>query len=108
MAADDSISRNTPPATEQTEVSRYEDYRDDPMAPPAEPCECFCLHCRRVFMSNEMWFQRVIGDKRGFQGFWMCPTPNCDGAGYQFDIFPTDPNHPDNEGWCDDDGDEWD
>ena len=31
----------------------------------------------------------------------MCPTPNCDGAGFTFDIFPTDPDHPANEGWCD-------
>src|SRR5688572_6266245 len=39
------------------------DPRDDPMAPPRESCECYCLHCQRTFMSDEMWFQRVIGDK---------------------------------------------
>ena len=72
----------------------------DPMGPPAEPCECFCLHCRRVFMSDAMWFQRVINSKDGFPGFWMCPTPNCGGAGFTMDIFPTDPDHPANEGWC--------
>src|SRR5438132_8893636 len=79
--------------------------RDDPMAPPQEPCECWCLHCGRTFMSDQMWFQRVIGDPQGFEGFWMCPTPNCGGAGFTFDIFPTDPDHPANEGWhtCDDD-----
>src|SRR5687768_7596480 len=82
------------------------DPRDDPMAPPREPCECYCLHCQRTFMSDEMWFQRVIGDKSGFEGFWMCPTPNCSGAGFSFDIYPTDPNHPANEGWCDDDDEE--
>ena len=81
------------------------DPMDDPMAPPREPCECWCMHCQRNFMSNEMWFQRVIGDKHGFEGFWMCPTPNCDGAGFTFDIFPTDPNHPANDGWGSDDGD---
>lgn len=79
---------------------------DDPMGPPKEPCECWCLHCRRVFMSDQMWFQRVIGDPSGFKGFWMCPTPNCGGAGFTIDIFPTDPNHPANEGWSDDDGGE--
>ena len=43
----------------------------------------------------------------GLEGFWMCPTPNCDGAGFTFDIFPTDPSHPANEGWSyDDDEDE--
>ena len=75
------------------------DPRKDYMAPPQVPCECFCLHCRRTFMSDQMWFQRVVGAKDGFPGFWMCPTPNCDGAGFTFDIFPTDPDHPANEGW---------
>jgi len=50
-----------------------------------------------------MWFQKVINDPQGFDGFWMCPTNNCDGAGFRFDIFPTDPAHPANEGWCYDD-----
>ena len=76
----------------------------DHFAPPREPCECYCLHCRRVFMSSEIWFQRIIGDPF-LDGFWMCPTPNCGGAGFTFDIFPTDPNHPANEGWCDFDED---
>ena len=79
------------------------DPMDDPMAPPREPCECWCLHCNRTFMSSEMWFQRVVGAKDGFPGFWMCPTPNCDGGGFTIDIFPTDPDHPANDGWheCD-------
>lgn len=86
-----------------------DDPRRDPMAPPPVPCECWCLHCGRTFMSDQIWFQRVIGDPDGFPGFWMCPTPNCGGAGFTFDIFPTDPDHPANEGWhyCDDEeGDE--
>ena len=36
----------------------------------------------------------------------MCPTPNCSGAGFTFDIFPTDPSHPANEGWHYDDDDD--
>lgn len=84
-------------------ASDRHDPHDDAMAPPREPCECWCMHCHRTFMSNEMWFQRVIGDKNGFEGFWMCPTPNCDGAGFTFDIFPTDPDHPANDGWSYDD-----
>lgn len=84
--------------------------REDQFAPPAEVCECYCLHCGRVFMSDQIWLQRVVGDKSGFGGFWMCPTPNCGGAGFTFDIFPTDPDHPANEGWFDDeeDDDEYD
>src|SRR3954468_9162365 len=49
----------------------------DQMAPPKDPCECYCLHCGRTFMSDQMWFQKVIGSKDGFEGFWMCPTANC-------------------------------
>ncbi|HEX8911816.1 MAG TPA: hypothetical protein VF796_05610 [Humisphaera sp.] len=79
--------------------------RKDCFAPPADPCECHCLHCGRTFSSDGIWFQRVINDPQGFEGFWMCPTPNCSGAGFTFDIFPTDPDHPANEGWHDDDGD---
>jgi hypothetical protein len=80
--------------------------RQDPMAPPTEPCECYCLHCGRAFMSDQMWLQRIIGGRDSFDGFWMCPTPNCSGAGFTFDIFPTDPAHPANAGWfCDDDED---
>ena len=82
------------------------DPADDPMGPPKEPCECWCMHCRRTFLSSEMWFQRVIGDPQGFKGFWKCPTPNCGGAGFTFDIFPTDPDHPANEGWYTDDDDD--
>jgi hypothetical protein len=93
--------------------------KHDQFAPPTEPCECYCLHCQRTFMSDQIWFQKVIGDPSGFEGFWMCPTPNCGGAGFTFDIFPTDPNHPANAGWhsfdtddedeefADDDEDEW-
>ena len=78
---------------------------DDMMSPPKVPCECYCLHCNRTFMSDGIWFQKVINARDGFEGFWMCPTPNCGGAGFTFDIFPTDPAHPANAGWhyCDDD-----
>ncbi len=94
--------------SDQREADETFDPRDDPMAPPRDSCECYCLHCQRTFMSDQMWFQRVIGDKNGFEGFWMCPTPNCSGAGFTFDIFPTDPDHPANDGWvdCDDEEEE--
>ena len=84
------------------------DTEPDSMAPTKVPCECSCLHCGRTFMSDQMWFQRVIGDPNGFDGFWMCPTPNCSGAGFAFDIFPTDPHHPANDGWVYDDDEEED
>jgi hypothetical protein len=71
----------------------------DCFAPPTEPCECVCMHCRRTFLSDQIWLQKVINGRDGFEGFWMCPTPNCSGAGFTFDIFPTDPAHPANDGW---------
>ncbi len=80
--------------------------RDDCYAPPAEPCECFCLHCQRVINSADMWLQAIVGSPDGFNGFWMCPTPNCGGAGFTFDIHPTDPDHPANAGWHSDDGED--
>ena len=80
--------------------------RLDQFAPPQEPCECWCMHCRRVFMSDEIWFQRVVNDPQGFEGFWKCPTPNCGGAGFTFDIHPTDPAHPANADWWFDDADD--
>jgi hypothetical protein len=98
--------QNLPPGQQgdgpQDEDSKPRDY----MAPPEEPCECFCLHCRRIFMSDQMWFQRVRGARDGFEGFWKCPTANCSGGGFTMDIFPTDPEHPANEGWHYDDDEE--
>ena len=75
-------------------------------SPPAEPCQCWCMHCHRTFSSSRIWLQREIprrGDPHPTGGFWMCPTHNCDGAGFGFDLFPTDPAHPANEGWTYDD-----
>ena len=71
-------------------------------APPPVPVECFCMHCHRTFMSDQMWLQKAVNGGEGFDGFWMCPTPNCSGAGFTFDIFPTDPGHPANDGWFND------
>jgi hypothetical protein len=83
----------------------------DQFAPPMEPCECYCLHCHRTFMSDAIWFQKIKGGRGSLEGFWMCPTPNCGGAGFTFDIFPVDPDHPANAGWFYTDDDEeipWD
>ena len=100
---DETVGNDNEP--EQREFERINGSKDN-FAPPAEPCECWCLHCRRTFMSSEIWFQKVINARSGFDGFWMCPTPNCTGAGFTFDIFPTDPEHPANDGWSYDDGEE--
>jgi hypothetical protein len=99
----DSAARPEPGADEQGKEEQR-----DPFGPPEVPCECFCLHCRRTFMSDQIWFQKVKGARDGFEGFWMCPTPNCSGKGFTFDIFPVDPDHPANEGWVSDDGEYYD
>ncbi len=56
---------------------------EDPFRPPSKPCDVFCLHCGKEFSSDKIRWER-----RGKEGFWCCPTPGCDGAGYKFDIFP--------------------
>ena len=108
MSPDDSGRRRSSPPDDDAPPWDADDERrqKDAFAPPKEPCECWCMHCRRVFMSDRIWFQRVVNDPQGFGGFWMCPTPNCGGAGFTFDIFPTDPDHPANGGWYYGDGDE--
>jgi hypothetical protein len=110
MEKDDQPEVRFPTAGDADRASRSDENAPEPkkdhFAPPAEPCECHCLHCGRTFMSNEIWFQKIINDPQGCPGFWMCPTPNCSGAGFTFDLFPTDPAHPANEGWHYDDDDE--
>ncbi|CAN5547557.1 hypothetical protein BH09PLA1_BH09PLA1_35190 [soil metagenome] len=82
--------------------------RKDGFAPPKDPVECYCLHCQRTFMSDQIWFQRIIGRADSeMDGFWMCPTHNCSGAGFTFDIFPTDPDHPANSVWIEEDEDDY-
>ncbi len=73
----------------------------DPFSPPIEVCKCFCLRCGRTFMSDGIWLQRYRNHPpgNGLKGFWMCPTPNCEGRGFTFDIFPVDPDHPCNASW---------
>src|SRR3954464_50514 len=82
------VDPNDPPAWDANDPRR----QHDQFAPPSEPCECYCLHCQRTFMSDGIWFQKIVGDPKGFEGFLICPPPNCHGKGFPFDYFPTDPN----------------
>ncbi len=83
------------------------DRDSDPFHPPKTPVEVHCLHCGREYESYLIyWEERETKD--GMRGFWCCPTPGCDGLGFGFDIFPTDPEYRDEEGnlmWCQDEGD---
>jgi hypothetical protein len=76
----------------------------DPFKPPAIPTEVGCLHCHQVYESYLIEW-RVEVDDDGPHGFWCCPTPDCDGRGFGFDILPTDPEYQDENGgwvWFDD------
>jgi hypothetical protein len=83
---------------------------DAPFAPPKENTEVGCFHCRRVYDSYRIELRDGAGP--GGKPAWCCPTPNCGGLGFGFDIFPTDPNWVDPTGHLhcvvDDDDDEFD
>lgn len=63
--------------------------QDDAMGPPATPVEVECIHCGSVYMSDKIRWQPDANGPGG--GWWTCPVAGCDGAGFCFDIFPTDP-----------------
>lgn len=83
----------------------------DPFRPPAVPTEVCCLHCEQTYSSDLIqWIEEKIDGVT--VGFWCCPIPGCDGKGFDFDIFPTDPDYVNEHGdnlcsWDDDDDDEF-
>jgi hypothetical protein len=81
----------------------------DPFRPPALSTMVHCLHCGEEYDSYRIEW-RVGADHRGQPcGFWCCPTEGCDGRGFGFDIFPTDPDYRDEEGnrmWTSDEEEE--
>jgi hypothetical protein len=82
----------------------------DPFRPPTLSTIVHCLHCNEEFDSYRIEWRVEIGSNGKPHGFWCCPTENCDGRGFGFDIFPIDPDYRDEEGikmWSsDDDGDD--
>ena len=82
--ADNDVARDGDGQREFERVSRDGDPDGrDCFAPPKEPCECYCLHCQRTFMSDGIWFQKIVNRKKGdsFDGFWNAVTasvaPSC-------------------------------
>jgi hypothetical protein len=58
------------------------------MGPPKQSVEVHCIHCGNVYMSDQI---RWKPDPKGPDGgWWVCPIDGCDGAGFCFDIYPTD------------------
>ncbi len=83
----------------------------DCFKPPAVPTEVGCLHCQQTYDSYLIEWRVYTASDGSPHGFWCCPTPDCDGKGFGFDIFPTDPDYRDEDGnrmWCGDDEDEED
>jgi len=87
-----------------------EDGRDI-FRPPAIPTEVSCLHCGQVYDSYLIEWRDGAGPA-GDPGAWCCPTPGCDGLGFLFDIWPTDPEWRDENGnkvcWVDESDDDAD
>ena len=74
----------------------------DPFRPPAIPVEVCCLHCGHEYESYLIEWRNDAEDPS--HGYWCCPTEGCDGRGFGFDIFPTDPEYRDEHGhamWID-------
>ncbi|MBI1367044.1 MAG: hypothetical protein GC162_00170 [Planctomycetes bacterium] len=99
-------------------MSEYDplDAQADCFKPPAIPTEVCCLHCGLEYESYLIEWRIETEPDGSKHGFWCCPTPDCDGKGFGFDILPTDPEYICEDGsmmWCDDDdsdadADEWD
>lgn len=70
----------------------------DVFPPPAKPVECFCLHCRHVYMSDLML--PVVIDN---ETHYCCPTEGCTAMGWEFDIFPMVDDENASDHWTYDD-----
>jgi hypothetical protein len=82
------------------------DPQSDPFRPPEIPTEVSCLHCGKVYESYLIEWRVEAGPDGAQHGFWCCPTPGCSGAGFGFDILPTDHEYQDERGgWVHDDED---
>ncbi|HLW68943.1 MAG TPA: hypothetical protein VKS79_26765 [Gemmataceae bacterium] len=85
---------------------------DDTFAPPKVPVEVGCLHCQQTYESYLIEWREYTDEKGNTFGFWCCPMPGCDGKGFGFDIFPTDPEYRDERTgelmWCSDEEDDED
>lgn len=79
--------------------------REDCFAPPCDPVMVCCIHCGETYWSSEIRWQKDEGDD---MGFWRCPVPECDGAGFRFDIWPLDSDGPGGGDFGDEDDEDWD
>lgn len=84
---------------------------NDYFHPPSVPTEVWCLHCGKSYDSYLIEWREESSSAGRIDGRWVCPMPGCGGAGFGFDIYPTDPDYIDPDGrditaWDDDDEDD--
>lgn len=65
----------------------------DCFRPPQVSTLVHCIHCGEEYDSWRMVYRVRVGHDGKVRGFWDCGMPGCDGAGFQFDIFPVDPHY---------------
>lgn len=80
---------------EETDGHPADGLNDVPFAPPTVPVACHCLHCGQEYASAHL---EVRNEGPDHDPAWCCPTPGCDGIGFLFDIWPTDPEWRDANG----------
>ena len=76
----------------------------DPFGPPKISTWVHCIHCNEEYDSYRIEWRIETCQDGVERGFWCCPMPGCDGRGFCFDIFPTDPEWRDEHGesvWVD-------
>lgn len=76
----------------------------DPFRPPDIPTEVQCIRCGHEFESYLIEWRKWRERGEDF-GAWCCPTPDCAGRGFGFDLLPTDPDYDSEQraGWFADD-----
>ena len=84
-------------------------YASDPIPTPSGPRNADDRRLLPLWQEYESYLieWRVFTNADGSEhGFWCCPIPGCDGKGFGFDIFPTDPDYFDEDlRWVRDDED---
>jgi len=68
------------------------DPETDPFRPPQIPTEVQCIRCGREFESYLIEWRQWREGGEDF-GAWCCPTEECEGRGFGFDLLPTDPDY---------------
>jgi hypothetical protein len=60
-------------------------YNDNGYDPPVVPVSVRCYVCGEAYTSDRMVFEERFGEDE----LWRCPTDQCDGVGFGYDVLPT-------------------